>query len=159
MMKSIAAVTVAAAVALSPLAALAQDKAAGGTDLQALRTAVKTDKRAYVASAMQLTPAEAKKFWPIYDAYQRRLDVLNTRRALLVENVVSRDGPMSDRYAKTVLNDWLTLDEDETKALRSLSRELQRALPARKAARYLQIESKIWAAQAYDIAAALPLVQ
>jgi len=33
-----------------------------------------------------------------------------------------------------------------------------KALPAKKAARYLQLESKIRALQAYEIAAAFPLV-
>ena len=39
--------------------AVAQDKAAGVTDLQALRAAVKTDKRAFVAATLGLTDAEA----------------------------------------------------------------------------------------------------
>ena len=34
-----------------------------------------------------------------------------------------------------------------------------RALPAKKALRYLQLESKIRAVQAYDIAQAIPLVK
>ena len=34
-----------------------------------------------------------------------------------------------------------------------------KALPTRKAARYLQLESKIRAVQAYDIAAAIPLIE
>ena len=36
---------------------------------------------------------------------------------------------------------------------------VMRALPPKKAARYLQLESKIRAVQAYDIAVAFPLVQ
>ena len=33
-----------------------------------------------------------------------------------------------------------------------------KALPAKKAARYLQLENKISAVQAYDVAEALPLI-
>jgi len=36
---------------------------------------------------------------------------------------------------------------------------VMRALPPKKAARYLQLESKIRANRAYDIAVAFPLVQ
>jgi hypothetical protein len=68
---------VAATILLMALAAplaLAQDRAIDGTDLQAMRQAVKNDKRAYVESVMKLTDAEAKRFWPIYSAYQQTLD-------------------------------------------------------------------------------------
>jgi hypothetical protein len=34
-----------------------------------------------------------------------------------------------------------------------------RILPPKKAARYLQLESKIRAAQAYDVAASVPLIK
>jgi len=37
--------------------------------------------------------------------------------------------------------------------------KLNKALPARKAARYLQIENKIRAVIKYDLAAGVPLVQ
>ncbi len=142
----------------APIAA-AQGTLADGTDLNALRAAVKADKRAYVASALQLTPEEAKKFWPVYDAYQRKLDVTSMRRGRMVEEILGRDRPMSDAYAKNLVEELVAIDEEETRALRALARQAQKALPARKAARYLQIESKIRATQAYDIAAVMPLVK
>src|SRR6185437_1721643 len=58
-------------VALAVPPAAAQDKGDDATGMQALRTAMKTDKRAYIASQLSLTSAEAKRFWPIYDSYQR----------------------------------------------------------------------------------------
>ena len=57
----------------------AQGNAADVTDMQALRAAVRADKKAYVASVLELTDAEAKKFWPLYDAYQRTLDMAEPR--------------------------------------------------------------------------------
>jgi hypothetical protein len=38
-------------------------------------------------------------------------------------------------------------------------RRVMSALPPKKAARYIQLESKVRAAQMYDIAVAFPLVQ
>jgi hypothetical protein len=42
--------------------------------VDSVRQAVRADKRAVVEKNMQLTPEEAKKFWPLYDTYQRDLD-------------------------------------------------------------------------------------
>jgi hypothetical protein len=68
---------------------LAEGSTADVTDMQALRTAVRTDKKAFVASTLQLTYAEAKKVWPLYDTYQRSLDAANQRRTLVAINLVS----------------------------------------------------------------------
>jgi Spy/CpxP family protein refolding chaperone len=147
----------AAAVAASP-GAVAQDRIGDATDMQALRAAVKADKRAYVASVLNLTDAEAKKFWPIYDDYQRTLDRANRERNLVIVDIVGTD-KLTDAYAKYLLKDMLEADEAEIRARRKLQNKLVKALPAKKAARYLQLESKIRAAQAYDIAVAIPLVK
>lgn len=144
--------------------ASAQDKVADVTDMQALRAAVRADKKALVASTLQLTPAEAKKFWPLYDEYQRNLDMTNRRRVVAVERVITRDRPESDLSAKNLVNELIAVDEAEIKARRALHNRLMRGVPSRilppkKAARYLQLESKIRAVQAYDVAATVPLIK
>jgi Spy/CpxP family protein refolding chaperone len=129
------------------------------TDLQALRAAVTKDKRGYVAATMSLTDAEAAKFWPIYDNYQRALELVDRRRARAVIDLAGSDRPLSDAYAKSLSTELMSADDSEIRARRTMQNRLMRALPPRKAARYLQIESKIRAIEAYDIAASLPLVR
>ncbi|HSV17344.1 MAG TPA: hypothetical protein VLR71_02970 [Casimicrobiaceae bacterium] len=135
------------------------DKAADLTDMKMLRTAVQQDKKSFVASTLQLTDAEGKKFWPIYDAYQRTLDAADRRRNKAVIDIVGMDRPMSDLYARNLATELIQADESEIKARRTLQNKLMRALPPRKAARYLQLEAKIRAVEAYEIAEALPLVR
>jgi hypothetical protein len=129
------------------------------TDMQALRAAIRADRKAYVASALNLTDAEAKKFWPLYTDYQRAVDVANRERSLVIESLVGRDKPMTDIYARNLAKELVLADEVEVKARRTLYNKLIKALPAKKAARYLQLESKIRAVQAYDISTAIPLIK
>ena len=51
----------------------------GESQMEILRQKLKTDKRYIVSENMELTAAEAKEFWPVYDAYQKDLDKLNQR--------------------------------------------------------------------------------
>jgi hypothetical protein len=144
--------------------AWAEDKIADVTDMDALRAAVRADKKAFVASTLKLTPAEAKRFWPIYDNYERVADAANQRRSLAVQAIVGLDKPITDLYAKNLANELIGADEQEVRARRALSDRLMRGVPTRvmlprKAARYLQLEAKIRAMQAYDIAAGIPLVK
>ncbi len=138
---------------------LAQDKVPEVTDMQALRKAINTDKKALVESVLDLTPAEAKKFWPIYTAYQRSLDAADRQRAVVLEGLAARERPASDLYARSLAVGLISADEAEIKVRRTLHNRVMRALPARKAARYLQLESKVRAVEAYDIAVMLPLVR
>jgi len=162
-MQKFAAVLLAAGL-IAAQYAWAQNKSADVTDMEALRAAVRADKKAFVASTLNLTPAEEKRFWPIYDNYQRIADAANRRKTLAVEAIVGLDKPITDLYAKNLANELIGADEQEVRARRALSDRLMRGvptrvLPPRKAARYLQLESKIRAMQAYDIAAGIPLVK
>jgi Spy/CpxP family protein refolding chaperone len=158
MRKLISAVLFVAATTACPLAA-AQDTAAAVADLQAMQQAARKDKRALVNEKLQLTPAEAKNFWPVYDNLQRELTRLNRERNVALETLANRDRPPSDAYAKQIVNDLMTTEEQEIKALRKAANASMKALPPRKAARYLQLENKLRAVQDYEIAVAFPLVQ
>ena len=163
-MKKIVAFILFAVLMIAPLVTWAEDKIADVTDMQALRKAVQSDKKALVASTLKLTDAEAKKFWPLYDAYQRDLDMTNRRRVVAIEGLVASDRPLSDLYAKNLANELIAADEGEIKARRTLNNRLMRGVPTRilppkKAARYLQLEAKIRAVQAYDIASVIPLIK
>ena len=157
MKRLISAALIAAAAAAAPLCA-AQDNQ-GLADLAAMAQAARKDKRALVADKLQLTPAEAKKFWPVYDNLQKELTRLNRERNVSLEILVNRDRPPSDAYAKQVVNDLMSIEEQEVKAMRKAANASMKALPPRKAARYMQIENKLRAAQDYEIAVAFPLAQ
>ena len=152
------------AAAIFAPSAWAEDKIADVTDMQALRDAVRSDKKALVASTLKLTDAEAKRFWPVYDAYQRDVDLANRRRNLALQALIGLDKTPSDLYAKNLANELIAADEVEIKARRTLHNRLMRGVPTRilvpnKAARYLQLENKIRAVQAYDVAENIPLIR
>ncbi len=146
-------------LALAGPIAWAEDKNADVTDMQALRQSVRADKRALVTSTLNLTDAEGKRFWPIYDNYQRDLDQTHRRRNVALQELMFRDKPMTNLAAKYYATELLAIDEAELKARRTMRNRVMRALPAVKAARYMQLEEKVRAVQDYDIAAAVPLAR
>jgi len=146
--------TLAAALALP---ALAQDT----SNMEILRQKVKADKKLLVAQNMQLTEAEGKAFWPVYEAYQNDLQKLNQRLGKTIADYADayNKGPVAGETAKRLLNEALTIEEAEVKLKRSYVPKLEKALPAAKVARYVQIENKIRAVIRYELAGAIPLVQ
>jgi hypothetical protein len=148
----------AAALVAGPAAA--QDKSAE-TNMQILRDKIKADKKLVVAANMQLTDAEAKGFWPVYEAYQKDLQAINERTAALIVKYAEayNKGPVSNETAKKLTSEMLAIEESETKLKRSYVPRLEKVVPAMKVARYLQIENKIRALIKYELAANIPLVE
>ena len=148
-----------------PSAALAQSKP-GGSDkpannLEIIHEKLKADKKLIVAKYMGLTESEAKKFWPVYEEYQKDLQKLNERLAHLLQSYAAeyRNNSLSDAKAKELLDEWIALEKDEVGHRKTYAAKVLKALPAKKAARYLQIENEYRIMLKYDLAAAVPLVQ
>ncbi len=146
-------------VALNAVSAFAQDKPAD-TNMQILLDKVKADKKLVVAANMDLNEAEGKAFWPIYDAYQKDLQAINDRlgKTILAYADAYNKNALTDDLAKRLTNEALAIDQDELRLRTICASKLNGVLPAKKAARYLQIENKIRAAIRYELATGIPLV-
>ena len=134
--------------------------AADQADMQILRDKVKADKKLVVSQNMSLTDAEAKGFWPVYDAYQKDLHALNDKMMTTIKAYADayNKGPVADDVAKKLLNDAIALEDEEVKLKRSYIPRLDKVLPGAKVARYMQVENKIRAMVKIELAAAIPLV-
>jgi hypothetical protein len=137
---------------------VAQDKPAD--NMQVLREKIRADKKLLVATNMELTEAEAKNFWPIYEDYQKDLQNINERLGKLLQSYATdyKNKTMTDDKAKKLTDEYLSIQQAEVKLQSSYVPKLSKALPATKVARYLQIENKIRAVIKYDLAATVPLV-
>jgi hypothetical protein len=153
-----------AVVLLSGLAAFgnlawSQDKPAN--NLEIIHEKLKADKKLIVAQYMELTESEAKRFWPAYDDYQKELQKINARLVKLLESYALdyRNRSLTDEKAKKLLDEWIAIEQDEMKQRRAYASKALKALPAKKAARYLQIENEYRMLVRYDLATTVPLVE
>jgi hypothetical protein len=130
-------------------------------NMQIVMEKARADKKLLVAQNMGLTEAEAAGFWPVYEAYQNDLTALNDRLGKLIESYAReyRGDTLSDEGAKALIDESLAIDEAEVQMGRAYLAKLAEVLPAKKAARYLQIESKLRAILLYELAAGIPLAK
>src|SRR5215475_11304506 len=137
----------------------AQDKPAN--NLEITHEKLKADKKQIVAKYMELTDSEAKKFWPVYDEYQKDLQKMNERLGSLLQSYATeyRSNSLSDEKAKQLLDEWIAIDNDDAKRRASYVPKVMKVLPPKKAARYLQIENEYRIMLRYDLAVTVPLVQ
>ncbi len=145
---------------LAPLPAAAQDKspAAIAASHAELRAKIQNDKKGIVTKNLALTDAEAKKFWPIYEDFQKKLVGPRTEMNRAVLDYVNAEASMTDANARRLIDQVAQAQAAEAKAFANMRTKVMKALPGKKAARYIQIENKIRILGEYDIAAVIPLV-
>lgn len=165
MVLQLAALGLASALTGLTALSLAQTKSAGGdkpaSNLEIVHEKLKADKKLIVAKYMELTESEAKKFWPVYEEYQNDLQKSNERLLRLLESYAAdyRNKSLTDEKAKKLLDEWIAVEQEEGKRRSTHAPKVLQALPAKKAARYLQIENEYRILLRYDLAATVPLVQ
>jgi hypothetical protein len=143
------------------LAAPAMSQSTAKANMDILSQKIKADKKLVVAQNLKLTDAEGAAFWPVYDAYQKDLELINQRltAAILAYADAYNKGPVTNDAAKKLLDEALAIDEAEAKLKSTSAPKILAALPATKAARYIQIENKIRAVVRYELATGIPLVE
>ena len=144
-------------VMVSVFTVAAQEKSAD--DMQIVREKVRADKKLLVAENMQLTEAEAKAFWPVYDQYQDELFLLRARTVKLINDFADAYEKMTNEAAKKLMDEFITIENLGPKLRQAYLPKFRKVLPEVKVVRYYQIENKIQAALFYEFAANIPLVK
>lgn len=136
-----------------------QSGATPDSKMEIERQKIKTDKKFIVSENMDLTDAEAKSFWPLYDAYQKELDKINQRMANLITTYIdaSANDTLTNDLAKKSVAEYLEIESAELEAKRAMLAKVGKVLPAQKVARYAQVENKIRALVKYELAINIPL--
>jgi len=152
---------------LIPAAAMAAEpvtrtpaEAEAVAQMQVMQAYVGSGKRAFIEQQLQLTPEEAEKFWPVYDAHQAALSEFNRRRLdnILAYARVWNSGKIDDAAATALAKEAIAIEKQEAAQLERTFGKLKRAVPAAKAVRYLQVEAKLRAIVRFDQAAQVPFI-
>ena len=155
---TVAAALFAASAQVAPAAA--QDKPAPATmTSEQWMQRIQSDRAGIVMRSMELTPEQAKAFTPLYAKFQKELAPSRQQIGRAILDYVNADGKLSDANAQRLANQVLAADRDQARLHEKHFKDLLKVLPARKAARYVQIENKIDAVMRYETAKAIPLVQ
>lgn len=146
---------------------LAQASTASGKDNQAsidqsvalIRQDLRSNKKQTIAASLQLTEAEATRFWPIYDRYSTELSKLGDQRYALIKEYANGFGTLTDDQALSLLKRSLQLDEQVAQLRSKYLPIVNEALPGTKTATFFQMDRYINSLVDVQVAGAIPLVQ
>jgi hypothetical protein len=153
----IASLAVALAVAAFPVVTHAQTGVKA--DEQIILKQVMTDKRAVYAQNLQLTDAESRAFWPIYDEYEGKAKKLNDEFLKLVDDYAAKFGSITDEDAAAMLKTKMRIEKDREALKQTYTKKVAKVLPPVKALRYAQIETRLDNMLRREVYGMIPLAQ
>jgi len=128
--------------------------------MEVQRGVLKTEKKAIVAEAMQFTDAESTVFWPLYNEYNEKMYVSNTKLYNLIKEYAKNfETSMTDEKAVEIWTNVMKVKTELAKLERSYFKKFQGILSGKKAARYMQLENKIRTLINAELALEIPLME
>ena len=127
--------------------------------VELLRTDLRTGKVALITQVMGFTDAEDQAFWPIYRQYETELARLNDEHLKGIETYAKNYLSLSDSMATDLMTKALDLEARRVALKQKYFAQLKSALPAKTAARAMQVENQILLLLDLQVASSLPVVQ
>ncbi|MDR5590039.1 hypothetical protein [Christiangramia sp. SM2212] len=107
-------------------------------DRDAQRERIKALKVAFLTQELNLTDKLAERFWPIYNDYETKRRELHAREHIELENVEC----MNEDTANDLLNEYLTIENEEYKIKKQLFKELKEIISAKDIIKLHKLEDE-----------------
>jgi hypothetical protein len=124
-----------------------------------LRQDLRSARKQTIAGSLQLTDAEATKFWPVYDRYSAELSKLGDQRYALIKDYASGFGTLADDQALSLIRRSLSLDEQVAQLRSKYVPIVNQVLPGTKTATFFQLDRYINKLIDLQLARGIPVVQ
>src|SRR5271170_1904734 len=126
--------------------------------IELLRSDVSQQKAEMMGSVMQLSAADAAKFWPIYSEYDAELKKVNDLRVANIQDYARNYSQMTDAKADELIQNAFTYEKQRSQLLAKYYDRVKQALGATTAARFVQVEHQLLLIIDLKLASSLPIV-
>ena len=160
-MKSVAILI--AALMMATGLATAQDTPVTATDvtstIELLRSDLKTGRKALLTEAMQFTEKEANAFWPIYNEYELERSKMGDRYLQSLKEYAANYDTMTNEMAEKLMKKVFVWQKDNVSLVEKYYKKVAKAITAKRAARFVQMENRINQLVLLQLASEIPLAK
>jgi len=119
------------------------DQAQLDQDIKLFRKDVRSERKQIVAANMNLTGAEAEKFWPVYDQYAADLAKVNDSKAALIKNYLQTFDTMNGEEAESYVRKRADVEESIMQLRLKYVPVFRKVLSGRQTALFFQIDWRL----------------
>ncbi|MFI5340145.1 MAG: hypothetical protein ACHQ7N_09935 [Candidatus Methylomirabilales bacterium] len=128
-------------------------------DIQLTRMAIQVERQALVTKAMDLTPEEMQGFWPLYRQYRLEAAKVGNRIVALIATYADNYEQLTDPVADKLLTEFVSIEKERARLKAKYLSKFKKVLPARKVARFYQLENKLDITILAEMAEQIPLAR
>ena len=123
--------------------AVTQSNTISDSDIEMLRSDLRSQRKQITAQYMPLTADEATKFWPIFDQYRQEAIKANDERWALIKDYATNYNTMSDTQAQDYINRSTSIDQQLLALRMKYVPAFEKVISAKKTALWCQIDRRI----------------
>jgi hypothetical protein len=128
-------------------------------DIDLIRKDVRSQKKQIIAANLQLTDAEAVKFWPLYDQYTAELVKINDAKYAAIKDYATNYDTLTDDKALSLTRQILGVDQSVAQLREKYVPIMGNVISGKKTALFFQLDRRLVALIDLQLAAAIPMVQ
>ena len=126
--------------------------------LKAFRADLQEQRSDIIAKNVTLTADQAAKFWPAYQQYQQKQNVIMDEQLKSVQKYVDTYETLSDADAVALMDAHFDRDARMNTLRQKWLGEFQKVLPGKLAARVMQIDRRLSLVGQIEISSRIPLI-
>jgi hypothetical protein len=127
--------------------------------IRMVRDITALERKAIVIDNLRLTASQSSAFWPVYDQYTADMRATKDRLVKLIGNYADNFGQMTDAQARTMLDDYLSIESDLLKVRKQYVKRFAKVVDSKTLARFYQIENKLEVIYSLPLVEEIPLVE
>ena len=128
-------------------------------DVELLRKDLRSQKKQIIAANLQLTDAEAVKFWPVYDQYVAELTKINNAKYGVIKEYAANYDTLTDDHAIALAKNLLSVDEQVAQLRLKYVPIISKALSGKKTALFFQLDRRLTMLIDLQLASQIPVIQ
>lgn len=104
------------------------------------RERIRTLKIAFITERVNLTSGEAQNFWPIYNAYEAKLETIRRKERLELRSQIAFIEELSSNESATLLQQYNTIQKAKYEAEKEFLEEIRDVISPKKTLLLLKAE-------------------
>ena len=104
------------------------------------REDIESMKIAFLTRRLNLTPDEARKFWPVYNQFSEELKVIRENRNKAAKDTKDNFETLSDKEVEKNVDGEITFRQQELDLLKKYHNQFKQTLPIKKVAKLYRAE-------------------
>lgn len=101
---------------------------------------IKAEKVAFITEKLDLTVKEAQAFWPVYNEFNSKMDLLFKEEHKIAKELKKNIATLSDKDIETKLDRLVEINEEKAKLEKTYHESYKSVLPVKKVALLYQAD-------------------